>query len=1040
MKNPASIRDIRADLAHAQQAGRRRRRRTLIAGVVLAVFVVFGFFGLPPVIKAEATKQLSRALHRDVSIGSVRVNPLVFSVTIDGLAIKDRDGGPFAGWKRLYVNFDSWSLFVGEWRFQEIALDGFSGRVELRKDGSFNFSDLIAPPASSSPPSAPAKSGWPLRIKKLAVSSAAVSFADHARASPFATVVGPVSFTLEGFRTAGDPRAPYSFSAVTEAGETFSWQGTLSIDPVRSEGYLAVGRLALKKYAPYYADRTRADVLGGLIDVKARYALDFGPGPHIFILDNASVKITALQVAERGATTPVIEVPSFTIEGLSADGLKPSAVIRRIALDQPSIHVRREKDGSLNLLSMFAQAPAPASRASSAAPAPAALPEVKLGEFAINGLSFDLEDLTTPTPTTSTVEKLDLSVKNISLAEGAAPMAVKLSAMLPPGGEVAVEGSVVRAPLAADVTLKIATLPLAGLTPYLEPFLNLRITGGTVSLDGKARLAGSAVAFQGDLNVARFAAVDGKQEGDFAKFSSFNILGIDATSEPLVAKIAEINLIEPVVRCAISADGSSNFSTVLRPSAPAASAPVKSVSFVSAPKAIAPAPVWSLGKFTLTNGQFIFNDRSVKPAVQIALDSFSGTVTGLSSADLQRADVEFHGKVDGTGSIAVTGKLNARAATPVPDAATDITVGITGVDLSPLSPYVGLYAGYELAQGSLKTDVKIHLAQGQLDSANVVTLNQFTLGPATDSPKATPLPVRLGVALLKDLDGNIVIDVPVKGGLKDPNFKIGKVVLRVIVNLLAKAATSPFSLIGAMFGGGGDELAFQNFTAGASIPHKGEAGKIDTLRKALQSRPALALEITGSYDAIADTEAVRQQRLDQQIAARLGTQLPAQNPAAPAPDKIAVSPEEEARFVREFFAAKFPAGAIEKPDGAVMAVALPKAPPAPKPGAYYRGQPLVTYTAAAPAPKPSVPTTSIVSVSSDMKVQRVSDTPALEDMRRLLSADIAVTDDDLRQLAAARARFVREALLAGGEIDAKRVSLAPVPVQGKGAKVLLQLK
>ena len=76
-----------------------------------------------------------------------------------------------------------------------------------------------------------------------------------------------------------------------------------------------------------------------------------------------------------------------------------------------------------------------------------------------------------------------------------------------------------------------------------------------------------------------------------------------------------------------------------------------------------------------------------------------------------------------------------------------------------------------------------------------------------------------------------------------------------------------------------------------------------------------------------------------------------------------------------------------------------------------------------------------------MKVQRVSDAPGLQDMRRLLSADIAVTDDDLRLLAAARARFVREALLAGGEIDAKRVSLAPVvPAPGKGARVLLELK
>ncbi|MFA6289658.1 MAG: DUF748 domain-containing protein [Opitutaceae bacterium] len=1055
MKNPANIQDIRADLAHAQKAGHRRRRWLILGGVV-TVFVLFGFFGLPTIIKTQAIKQLSATLHREVAIGSVQVNPLVFSVTIEGLAIKDRDAGPFVGWKRLYVNFDSWSFFIGEWRFQEIALDGFSSRIELNKDGSFNFSDLIPPPSPAPAPAASSKPGWPLRIKKLAVTSAALKFNDHSRAAPFTTVAGPVSFTLDHFRTAGDPKAPYSFSAVTEAGETFNWRGTVSIDPVRSTGDFSVGGIALKKYAPYYADRVRADVLGGTLDVSAHYALDFGAEPHVMKLENAAVKLSGLQVAERGATTPVIELPSFVIEGLSADGLKPSATIKRIALDQPSLHVRRDKDGSINLLTMLTPAPSAASSAASVAvpatpatpAAPVALPDVKLGEFAINGLSVALEDLATPTPAKTTIEKIDLSVKNVSLAEGAAPIALKLFAILPPGGEIAVEGSVVREPLAADVTIKVATLPLAGITPYVEPFLNLRIAGGAVSVDGKARLAGSVASFQGDVNVGRFATVDGKRAEDFVKLTSFSILGIDAISQPLTAKIAEINLVDPTARFAINADGSTNFSTVLRQAAPAPAAPepVPAVSFAPAPRVAAapsttaPAPVWSLGKFTITNGKFMLTDKSVQPAVQTALDQFSGTITGLSSADLQRADVDFHGKVDGAGSIAITGKLNARAATPAPDASTDITIDIKGVDLSPLSPYVGTYAGYELARGSLMVDVKTHLAQRKIDSANVVTLNQFTFGQATNNPQATKLPVRLGVALLKDIDGNIVIDLPVKGSLDDPNFKIGKVVLRVIVNLLVKAATSPFSLIGSMFGGGGDELAWQEFAPGAVSPLDTETKKTETLRKALKSRPALNLDITGSYDAASDTDSLRQQQLDQQVKARLWEQLRAKDPATPPPDQITVSPADEARLVAELFAVKFPSGAVEKSDGAVMAVSPPKAPPAPKPQAYQRGEPIVRYTGAIPAPKPLVPASSIVSVSNDMKVQSVSVAPALADMRRLLAADIAVTDDDLRKLAVSRAQHVRDALLAGGEVEAARLFLTPVPAQSKGAKVLLQLK
>ncbi|HEY8991586.1 MAG TPA: DUF748 domain-containing protein [Luteolibacter sp.] len=1049
----------------------RRRRRLVIATSVVAGLLLFGFFGLPPIIRAQAVKHLSAALHREVAIEKIRLNPLALSVTIEGLEIKDRDGGPFTGWKRLYVNFDSFSLFTGEWRFQEIALDGFHQRVAIAKDGAFNFADLIPPPAEKPAAPAPAPSKpRPIRIAVLSINSAAFAFADASRAQPFATDVGPLTFKLTNFVTAGDPKAPYEFSAITEAGETFAWKGTVSVDPVRSAGEFSVGKIALKKYAPYYADRINADLLDGLLDVSARYSIDLAEGSRQLALTDAAIKLSHLQVAARGTTAPLIDLPSFTIDGLSADGLKPSATIRRIALDGGRLTVVREKDGSINLLNLLVPSGAPVAPAAPSAPAapaapasaPAALPDVKLAEFALTGLAIDIEDRTTPTPARNSIGRLDVSVKNVSLAEAAAPIALKLSVATLPSGTINVEGTAVREPLAADLAVKVDALPLAGATPYVEPMLNLKIAGGSVSVDAKARLTGKVAGFQGDVVVDKFATMDGLKAENFAGFTQFAIRGIDAVSEPLTAKIAEISLTDPTAHVIVNADKTTNLNAILRttpkPEADAGSeaadtaekpAPAPVVA-ASAAAPTGPAPVWSLGKFTLVNGSATLLDRSVKPSARVALDHFSGTITGLSSADLQRADVDIRGKLNGSGVIALTGKLDAKAATLAPGALTEIVLDVKGVDLSPISPYIGTYAGYELARSGLSVDVKANLAQRQLDSSNVVTLSQFTFGPATNSPEATKLPVRLGVALLKDIDGNIVIDLPVKGSLDDPNFKIGRVVLRVIVNLLVKAATSPFSLIGSMFGGGGDELAYQDFSAGASTPLETELKKIETLRKALKGRPALNLDITGSFDPEADLAAVRDAMLTKQVRYRLWTEARAKDPNTLPPEQITVSPEDEARIIGLFVAERYPAGLSPvAADGSVQphppVYLTPGAAPATKPSA----APVIRrnrrdYLSPQSDSSKTVPARPVpITTASGSPAPATPGAPApltLADARRALASAIPVSDDDLRQLADARAQQVRDALLAGGEIDAGRLFLTPPAAEGKGAKVFLQLR
>jgi hypothetical protein len=72
------------------------------------------------------------------------------------------------------------------------------------------------------------------------------------------------------------------------------------------------------------------------------------------------------------------------------------------------------------------------------------------------------------------------------------------------------------------------------------------------------------------------------------------------------------------------------------------------------------------------------------------------------------------------------------------------------------------------------------------------------------------------MALLKDVDGKISIELPVTGDLNNPQFSVMPIVWQTLRNLVLRAA-APFKFIGGLVSGGGSEdLGNVSFAAGSS--------------------------------------------------------------------------------------------------------------------------------------------------------------------------------------------------------------------------------
>jgi hypothetical protein len=373
---------------------------------------------------------------------------------------------------------------------------------------------------------------------------------------------------------------------------------------------------------------------------------------------------------------------------------------------------------------------------------------------------------------------------------------------------------------------------------------------------------------------------------------------------------------------------------------------------------------------TLQGGTIDFLDRLIQPNFSARLSEIGGRVSGLTSIGKKPADVELRGKYNNHMPAEITGSIN-----PLREKLfVDLKVSFKDMDLSSTTPYAGRYMGYAIQKGKLSFDLRYVIVEGKLNSENKIFIDQLTLGDRVDSPKATTLPVGLAISLLKDRRGQINLDVPVTGSLDDPQFSLGRLIVQVIVNLITRAVTAPFALIGGL-AGGGEELGYLEFDYGREALSDANMKKIGMLAKALYERPALKLDIVGHCDLEQDREGLKKVLMERKVRARKFNEMIKQNLPVASVDEVVIEPAEYEKYLTQAYRAE-------------------------------------------PFPKPRT------------AIGLVKTLPVAE-MEKLMLTHAVVRDDDLRLLAARRVAAVRDVFLKSGQVESERIftvepkSLAP---------------
>jgi hypothetical protein len=1016
--------------------------------IAVVIYTLVGFFIVPAIIKSQMLKRLPAITKRQVSIAQVKFNPYALSLTIDGLSLKEPNGDVFASFDEFYANFQPWaSLFKRSWVFAEISLKTPVAQIIYQPDGNFNFANLLdnhpAPrPTNAAPTVLPS-----LVIYDLNITNGNVTFSDLKRATPFHTEFSPISVNLTNLSTIRDRNSPYSFLARTGAGETFGWSGSVTINPLSSSGTFRIGGLKLPNYATYAHDYARFEVAKGSLDVAADYHYDSSTNALDLIVSNAVVYLSNLELKSPDTHETVLAITNLSVTGAQANVAQRTARIGLVKSDGGAILVRQNHDGTINLLSLIDLPSKSASETKKTATADSAPFKANIDEIMFTNYTIQAEDKKPAKPASFTVDQLAFDLKGVSNQTNA-PVTALLSLRFQNTGLIQVNGTTTLMPPSADLQLGLTNVDLRSIQPYVSEQIKLVINNGAVNLNGRARYAepnSPLITFTGDVSVNKFATADDVLFKDFAKWDALDIAGIHFQMQPDKLAIDEIKFTGLNTSLIIGPDHRANLQTILRnqiaaktnqvaastgTTAAAATSNAESVSASNAKKNFD----ISLGTLAFENASIHFSDQSIEPHCVFDVQEFGGTIKGLSSQPNLTAVVDLHGKVDARSPFAVTGKIQPLGG----DLYADISVSFTNTELTAFTPYTEKFAGRPLQKGKLSFSVHYLIDKKALKSENGFYIDQLSLGGKNNSPDATKLPVKLAIALLKDRHGRIQLDVPVTGRLDDPKFKIGPIIWHVVMNLITKAATSPFSLLGSMFGGG-NELSFVNFQPGLATIPDAETNKLATLNKALYERPELTMEINGSVDPAQDRAPLAQLKLDQQLESLwIKEQTDAGKPPA-ALDDVHLDPADHDRLLKldyENIFGKYDTNNVST-NQAPAPVAQPIAAAFPTPAAprfktriYEHGATALMFRPAKVASPAAQPAPAIAASEKTTTPAEPAAAPnELADMQARLLQKTEVTEDDYRALMNHRAATVQSYLLRDGKIAPDRLFItAPKPM------------
>ncbi len=852
-------------------------RSAIVAAIVL--YALVGFFVAPWVVRNQIEKQSLALLKRQATVERVRCNPFTLSLTIDGFSLPDRPGSVLLAWDRLYANAELSSIFRWAATLKELRVERPYLALRRFPDGSINVVELVKEIQEGKPPPKEEKDARLPRalLQQVQVIDGRIDVEDRLRPEPLLWEVGPSQIELLDISTIPEREGSNDLVMRLPGGGAVKISGKVKVEPLSLDGTFVLEDNALASSWRAVRHMFKFDLTRGVMGLDLDYHVGFGEDGLAVIVDNANGHITDFGLRWEEQEVELLTADSITLTGghlelpeqvVSADALiiDGATAFQWIEADgTPSWNVLVPKESQEELVRTYQTIEKHVKA------------KAHLGRFELRNSGAEFEDRTLSPPARFRISDAALVVSDISSEVGTTwPFEGSLAIE----GEAAAsaEGAFGAAPLALDVAVSLENLGLAKYQPYLAKFAPLDLRAGVLGVDGavrgsKERGQPLSASFEGGFQISGLDLNETVTGDKLLGWGDLKVAGIDAELQPMSLKVRDVDVDHAGLEITVAEDGSINLLELFH-----ALSRGKDESSGKARSDGSGLPPVRIAQVQLKECYGIYTDKSVRSEpFRLALIPIDGTVSGIANDSRSAAKIDIDAGIESGGLVRVDGRLDPFDYRRL----TELSIDVRNLKLPAMSPMGVKFIGYPIVNGDLALDLDYDIEDSYLKAENRIDADDLELGDKVEGEGLINLPFKLGVSLLKDKEGRIVLEIPFEGSFATPGFGMASAATAAVKEIMTELLKAPFRVLGKAGGGGSDrDLEFVEFEAGSAVLSGRTAEDLDTLASGLVDRPTLKLGINGCYDEEADARGLRELALREELAAR-GVVLPGESTDLP---------------------------------------------------------------------------------------------------------------------------------------------------------------